>query len=88
MTKVPDRHLDDVLIAGGGHVGLTLALALRRAAPSLSVTLVDAAGPTHHDGRASAIAAAGRRMLETLGVWQAMADEAQPITATSSGRFS
>ena len=79
-STVPDRHPDDVLIAGGGHVGLTLALALRRAAPSLSVTLVDAAGPAHHEGRASAIAAAGRRMLETLDVWPAMADEAQPIT--------
>lgn len=70
----------DVLIAGGGHVGLALALALRRAAPGLSVTLVDPATGRRADGRASAIAAAGRRMLDSLGVWQAMADDAQPIT--------
>jgi 2-octaprenyl-6-methoxyphenol hydroxylase len=71
----------DVVIAGGGHVGLTLALALRRAAPRLSVILVDAA-PKHaaeSDTRASAIAAAGRRMLEGLGVWPEIAESAQPI---------
>ncbi|MBN9010015.1 MAG: 2-octaprenyl-6-methoxyphenyl hydroxylase, partial [Rhizobiales bacterium] len=57
----------DVVIAGGGHVGLTLALALRRAAPGMSVTVVDAtpAGAVP-DGRVYAIAAAGRRMLEQL----------------------
>jgi 2-octaprenyl-6-methoxyphenol hydroxylase len=81
----PTSRATDVLIAGGGHVGLTLALALRRAAPILSVTLVDASGASgasgsaRHEGRASAIAAAGRRMLESLDVWRAMADDAQPI---------
>jgi 2-octaprenyl-6-methoxyphenol hydroxylase len=71
----------DVLIAGGGQVGLTLALALRRAAPTLAVLLVDAAPPGQPggDGRASAIAAAGRSMLKTLGVWDAVAAGAQPI---------
>jgi 2-octaprenyl-6-methoxyphenol hydroxylase len=71
----------DVLIAGGGHVGLALALALRRAAPRLSVTLVDAdaSAPGRHDGRASAIAAAGRHLLEGLGVWDEIAADAQPI---------
>ena len=69
----------DVLIAGGGHVGLALALALRRAAPDLAIMLVDPAAPDRHDGRASAIAAAGRRMLERLGVWSEIADDAQPI---------
>jgi 2-octaprenyl-6-methoxyphenol hydroxylase len=74
----PDSSVD-VLIAGGGHVGLSLALALRRAAPDLSVTLVDASTPGRHDGRASAIAAAGRRMLQQFGVWDAIAVDAQPI---------
>ncbi len=69
------------MIAGGGHVGLTLALALRRSAPRLTVTLVDAAPPgsLEKDNRASAIAAAGRRMLEGLGVWDEIAPSAQPI---------
>ncbi len=82
MTKAaPDRSPVDVLIAGGGHVGLTLALALRHAAPTLSVTVVDAAAvmPPPDDGRASAVAAAGRRMLERLGAWDQIAGDAQPI---------
>jgi 2-octaprenyl-6-methoxyphenol hydroxylase len=71
----------DVLIAGGGHVGLALALALRRAAPTLGVTLVDAAPreAARKDSRASAIAAAGRKMLKRLGVWDEIAAAAQPI---------
>jgi 2-octaprenyl-6-methoxyphenol hydroxylase len=71
----------DVAIAGGGHVGLALALALRQAAPSLAVTVVDAAVPGAEAGtlRASAVAAAGRRLLTRLGVWDEIAVEAQPI---------
>jgi len=84
VAKDPDRGdaEADVVIAGGGHVGLSLALALRRALPALRVTLVDAAPPAvaTRDTRASAVAAAGRRMLVRLGVWDEMAPEAQPIT--------
>jgi 2-octaprenyl-6-methoxyphenol hydroxylase len=78
--QMPSDAEVDVLIAGGGHVGLTLALALKRAAPELEVMLVDPAPGPRRDGRASAIAAAGRRMLDSLGVWSAMANDAQPIT--------
>ena len=50
--------VDDVLIAGGGQVGLALALALKRSAPDLAVTLVDAEpGGTRRAGRASTITA-------------------------------
>jgi len=70
----------DIIIAGGGLVGLTLAVALRKAAPVLSVTVVDGTTPGRpEDGRASAIAAAARRMLQQLGVWDGVAAEAQPI---------
>lgn len=71
----------DVVIAGGGHVGLSLALALRQGDSGLSVMLVDAAPPgaSAADRRASAVAAAGRRMLDRLGVWSAIAGEAEPI---------
>ncbi len=72
----------DVLIAGGGQVGLALAVALRQAAPSLTVTLVDAVPPdaATREGRASTIVAGGRKMLEQLGVWPAIAGAAQPVT--------
>jgi 2-octaprenyl-6-methoxyphenol hydroxylase len=74
--------MSDILVAGGGQVGLALALALRRSAPSLTVTLVDAATANSRprDGRASTIVAGGRRMLTRLGVWDAIAADAEPVT--------
>src|SRR5690348_5314003 len=82
MWTMPRSDLD-VLIAGGGFAGLTLAIALRQAlGDSFMVAVVDpglgraAAG---HDERASAIVASVRRLFETLGVWKDVAAEAQPI---------
>ncbi len=72
----------DVLIAGGGFAGLTLAIALRQAlGPSFGVTVADPAlGASHAaDERASAIVAAARRLFETIGAWDGVAAEAQPI---------
>lgn len=71
----------DVIIAGGGHVGASLALALKQADPRIAVALVDPA-PRHGrvDARASAIAAAARHMLERLGCWDEIAPHAQAIT--------
>jgi 2-octaprenyl-6-methoxyphenol hydroxylase len=72
----------DVLIAGGGFAGLTLAIALRQAlGPSFAVMVADPAlGVSRADDeRASAIVAAARRLFETIGVWQAVSGEAQPI---------
>ena len=61
----------DVIILGGGLVGLTLAIALD--AHGLSSVVIDPADPEAQlaagfDGRASAIASASWRMLETIGV--------------------
>ena len=71
----------DVIIAGGGYVGLTLAVALAQAGAGLSIAVADprplAAGAA--DPRASAIAAAASRMFEQLGVWAEMRPFAQPI---------
>jgi 2-octaprenyl-6-methoxyphenol hydroxylase len=73
----------DILIAGGGLAGLTAALAIARGASDLAVEMVDATPPTagQPDERASAIAAAARRMLERLGIWARLEAEAQPIRA-------
>jgi 2-octaprenyl-6-methoxyphenol hydroxylase len=76
------REATDVLIAGGGFAGLTLGIALRQAlGPSFAVTVADPAlGNSHADDeRASAIVAAVRRLFETLGVWDSVSAEAQPI---------
>ncbi|MCX7323801.1 MAG: FAD-dependent monooxygenase [Hyphomicrobiales bacterium] len=72
-----------IIIAGGGLGGLSLALALKQAlGAGHEVVLADPvlARPGRTDGRAYAISAAGRRMFAALGVWDAMAGEAQPIT--------
>ncbi len=61
----------DVIIFGGGLVGLTLAIALDR--HGLSTIVVDPAQPEaqvapSYDGRATAVSSSSWRMLETLGV--------------------
>ena len=61
----------DVIILGGGLVGLTLAIALEK--HGLTSAVVDPMDPAKalaagFDGRASAIASASWRMLDTVGV--------------------
>jgi 2-octaprenyl-6-methoxyphenol hydroxylase len=81
----PTNGHSDVLIAGGGFAGFALAIALRQAlGANFVVTLADpgldrSLGQAGRDVRASAIAAAPRRMFNALGVWDAVDDEAQPI---------
>jgi 2-octaprenyl-6-methoxyphenol hydroxylase len=73
----------DILVAGGGYVGLSVAVSIKKAAPHLKITVADGA-PEHawkKDGRASAIAAAASRMLTALGVWDDILPEAQPINS-------
>ena len=80
MVNDTDRVLD-VFIAGGGYVGLSLALALKSSAPDLAIAVADARPPQafEKDERASAFAAAAIRMLDSLGVWDRIRDRAQPI---------
>lgn len=71
-----------IVIGGGAFAGLALALALRQGlGPDVPVIVADpalAARPSR-DPRASAIVAACRRMFDAIGVWDAVAAEAQPI---------
>jgi 2-octaprenyl-6-methoxyphenol hydroxylase len=78
-----EGNVPDILIAGGGTAGLAAALAIARGAPDIQIEVIDARPPGAGTGdqRASAIAAAARRMLDQLGVWPSLAAEAQPIVA-------
>ncbi len=72
----------EVLIAGGGMVGLTLGIAL--AGAGVATVVVDAADPAAlqaaaYDGRSSAIARGTQQMLAALGIWPGMAAAAEPI---------
>ncbi len=72
----------DVLIVGGGFVGLTLAVAL--AGKGLSVAVVDRVTTevqqrSRYDGRASAIALGSWRVFEAIGVGERLRRNAQPI---------
>lgn len=71
----------EVLIGGGGFAGLALAIALRQAlGETFAVTVADPAlGRALSDARASAIAAAARRLFGTLGAWEAVEAQSQPI---------
>ena len=72
----------DILIAGAGFPGLALAIALKQAlGPAFRIVVADPAlaRDSINDPRGSAIAAAARRMLQSLGVWDALAADAQPI---------
>jgi 2-octaprenyl-6-methoxyphenol hydroxylase len=84
-------HDIEVCIVGAGPVGGTLAALL--AAAGLPTALVDRAAlpPMEHpafDGRAYAIAAGSRRVLEQAGLWQRLPLPANPIRAirVSDGR--
>lgn len=71
----------DVLVSGGGYVGLAAALAIAASVPGARIAIVDprpwraASG----DSRAFALAPAGRRMLDALGVWSSLSDEAEAV---------
>jgi len=72
----------DILVAGAGYVGLLAAVSIKAARPELRIAIADAAPADawQRDTRASAVAASARRMLGRLGVWDAVAAQAQPIT--------
>jgi 2-octaprenyl-6-methoxyphenol hydroxylase len=79
-----DRY--DIVIGGGGFVGLALALSLAKSAPgSFRVAIVERApieprAEAAGDVRAVALIAASRALLEALDVWPELAADAQPVT--------
>ncbi|MCH8499929.1 MAG: 2-octaprenyl-6-methoxyphenyl hydroxylase [Marinobacter sp.] len=100
MVDTPCRLDCDVLIAGGGMAGASLALALARYAPALRVTVVesfplrpDAAADSYqpsYDARSTALAWGSRQIFEALGVWPQLSRHATPIAhihVSDRGRF-
>lgn len=72
----------DVVIAGGGMAGLSLAIALHRAGLSVAVAdamALEAGLAPEFDGRASALAYTSWRLLESIGVARHMKDHVQRI---------
>jgi 2-octaprenyl-6-methoxyphenol hydroxylase len=79
-----DRY--DAVIVGGGAIGLALACALADAlAPAGRIVVIDPAvaegTPEPRDARASAVSAGSKRLLDALGIWRALAPEAEPVAA-------
>ncbi|MDG1431997.1 MAG: UbiH/UbiF/VisC/COQ6 family ubiquinone biosynthesis hydroxylase [Paracoccaceae bacterium] len=72
----------DIIIVGGGLNGPALALAL--AQTGRTVAILDAQSrPTlegaSFDGRSYALALASKRLLQAIGVWEAVEDQSQPM---------
>lgn len=72
----------DIVIVGGGLNGPALALALT--STGHSVTVIDALPVRTRknaafDGRSYALALASQRLLQAIGVWDAVKDHAQPM---------
>ena len=92
QETVSELAATEVLISGGGMVGLTLGIALASAGvevvvlePTDPATATDAA----FDGRSSAIARGTQQLLVVLGIWPGMAAAAAPILdiRVSDGRI-
>ncbi|PPK53641.1 2-octaprenyl-6-methoxyphenyl hydroxylase [Marinobacter persicus] len=79
----------DLIIAGGGLAGATLALAMARVVPELRVTVVETVPlapdalpedyQPSYDARSTALAWGSRLIFEELGLWSAVSEHATPI---------
>ena len=72
----------DIAIAGGGIVGMSLAVALGSEGMRVAVLeklKLSAQLEPAFDGRVSAIALGSKHILDNIGAWEAMAPHAEPI---------
>ncbi|AYF89538.1 2-octaprenyl-6-methoxyphenyl hydroxylase [Pseudomonas sp. DY-1] len=90
-------HHCQVAIIGGGLVGASLALALQDGARARGwkILLIEPFAPGNsfqpsYDARSSALSFGSRQIYERLGLWQAIAQRAEPILqihVSDRGRF-
>ncbi len=83
-TVMPDTtQRFDIAISGASFAGLALARALATAFGSdIRIAVIDRSArkpAAAADARAFALSAGSRRMLETLGIWSAIASEAEAV---------
>lgn len=81
MPRKPSLQ-SEVVIVGGGLVGLTAAAAL--ASIDVECVIIESGNfkqklQAEDDGRSSAIAYGSKQFLNMIGMWDALADEAGPI---------
>lgn len=83
MTQ-PSEGVFDLLIVGGGMVGMSLIAALRHHCPSLSLALVEAApeqaASPSFDGRATVLSFGSQQLFEHWGCWSALAPNCTDIS--------
>jgi 2-octaprenyl-6-methoxyphenol hydroxylase len=87
MAARPRTHRTDIAIAGGGPVGLTLALALARR--GYETVVIDAAaapkaGKAVNDSRAFFIAYGCWRIFRALGLEQELLADAEPVSSVEA----
>ena len=72
----------DVIIGGGGLTGLVLARTLAQAlGEGVRIAVLDpSVGSPRPDPRSYALSAGSRRLLEIIGVWNAVSADAEPVT--------
>jgi 2-octaprenyl-6-methoxyphenol hydroxylase len=85
MSQIQPSERDlkaDVVIVGAGLIGGVLSVALAR--HGVKTAVIDRTDPAamilpSFDGRASAVAFGGQRLLQTLGIWAHVANQSEPI---------
>ena len=81
----------DILIAGGGMVGASLARSLAGTGLRIAVVEPVSAGAGQqpsYDDRVIALSWGSRLILQGMGCWEAMRDQAEPIpSATEVAAF-
>ena len=73
--------MPDIVVVGGGLTGLMTALTLSHSPFTVKHLQRQKADDDEEKIRTTTISAAGKRMLETLGVWQKLAGAATPVKA-------
>jgi 2-octaprenyl-6-methoxyphenol hydroxylase len=91
MSNDPTDY--DIIIAGGGMIGTSLALALLPLGLRIAVVEAiarDASGQPSFDDRSTALSRSTQRSFEAMGLWPGIRDAATPIRSihvSDKGRF-